>query len=359
MRIVFITSSSNMSGGSRQALYLAQGLAARGHDLVFFVPVDAALPALAPDFAWRRLPEKRRAWRQAVAATLPKQRPAVLHAFHNKAVKLAAWWGLFWRRRGLVVAAQRGVVYAPNNPLPYWSPGIDCFMVNSHACATVLKRKGVADQRLHVVHNAVPAERLVSQLDAATVLKKCGVGQGNTKEFVFGCVANDSANKGVDLLLAAFARASLPEARLVVVGVSEEKWRPLCLELGVEERVALLGPSECVADYLRACDVFVLASHSESMPNTVQEAMCLGLPVVVTGVGGVPECVDGNGLLVPPGDVAALAAALQTSARDAAERAAWAARSLEMSALFDLNRKIDRVEAIYRDIFARRRLPWS
>jgi len=229
-------------------------------------------------------------------------------------------------------------------------------MVNSAACAAVLRRKGVGAQRLHLVHNAVPPERLASRVDPETLRARLGWG---ADALVFGCVANDSKNKGVDALLRAFAAAGLRDARLLVVGVTPELWSPLARELGIAERVALIEPCEHVADYLRLCDVFALASRSESMPNTLQEAMRLGLPVVATAVGGVPECVDGNGLLVASGDEAGLARALTEAAASATRRAQWSARSLELGELFDPLRKLDRVESLYRQMFARRGLPWA
>jgi glycosyltransferase involved in cell wall biosynthesis len=82
--------------------------------------------------------------------------------------------------------------------------------------------------------------------------------------------------------------------------------------LGLDGRVGLLGERADVATLLAEADVFVLASRSEGLPLSVIEAMAAGLPVVASGVGGLHELVlDGEtGLLVRPGDPAALAAAL-------------------------------------------------
>jgi glycosyltransferase involved in cell wall biosynthesis len=79
------------------------------------------------------------------------------------------------------------------------------------------------------------------------------------------------------------------------------------------EHIALLGERSDVAEQLAQSDVFVLASRSEGMPLSVLEAMAAGLPVVASSVGGVPELVVAGetGLLVPPGDIDALADALR------------------------------------------------
>jgi glycosyltransferase involved in cell wall biosynthesis len=82
--------------------------------------------------------------------------------------------------------------------------------------------------------------------------------------------------------------------------------------LGLEDSVQLLGERDDVPSLLAAADLFVLSTKSEAMPMSILEAMAAGLPVVAARVGGVPELiVEGEtGLLVPPGDVEALAEAL-------------------------------------------------
>ncbi len=375
MHIIFVTSSSTASGGARQAVYLARALAGLGHDVTFLAPADSALPALVParasEIAWRELPTQRRRWRRAVEAAMPAPssgKACVVHAFHNRAVKRAAWWGLRWRLRPprgarVVVVGHRGVIYRPNNPLPYWSPGLDAFFVNSKACATVLAAKGVGPRRLFVVPNGIPPERVTPLRGAAAVRAELGCG---LDDVLLGTVANDSANKGLDVLLEAVARLARPEAqpamrpearpviRLVALGVTPARFQGLCRDLGIAERVRLLTPRENVAEYLAAMDVFVLPSRSESMPNTLLEATCLGLPVVATAVGGVPECVEGNGLLVPPGDVGALTQALGIMLADSnyRQRCADAARGL--APRYSLARKARAVEAIYQELLARR-----
>jgi glycosyltransferase involved in cell wall biosynthesis len=111
--------------------------------------------------------------------------------------------------------------------------------------------------------------------------------------------------------------------RAVVVGDGPD--RP-ALERAIAETgaaVELLGERDDVAAQLAASDVFVLASRSEGMPISILEAMAAGLPVVASAVGGVPELVEDGvtGLLVPPGDAAALAAALERVLGDPALRA--------------------------------------
>jgi glycosyltransferase involved in cell wall biosynthesis len=82
---------------------------------------------------------------------------------------------------------------------------------------------------------------------------------------------------------------------------------------GLGDRFALLGYRDDTTRLIAAADVFVLASHHEGLPVTVMEALTLGVPVVATAVGGLPEAVTSgeNGMLVPARDPTALADAIE------------------------------------------------
>lgn len=137
-------------------------------------------------------------------------------------------------------------------------------------------------------------------------------------------VGRMDANKNHEMLLRAFSglAADFPLVRLVIYGNGEcrEPLRELAEQMNLSDRVSLPGAVTDVADKIYKSSVFVLSSFSEGMPNTLIEAMCLGLPVISTDCpcGGPAELIqDGiNGLLIPPGDTAALELALRTLLSD-------------------------------------------
>jgi glycosyltransferase involved in cell wall biosynthesis len=146
-----------------------------------------------------------------------------------------------------------------------------------------------------------------------------------------------------DFLTLLRAVALLPRGslRVLVVGDGPDRDELLAeherLALGAD--VELVGVRNDVPELLAACDGFVLATTYESLPLSIIEAMAAGLPCVVSDVGGVPELVvDGEtGLLVPPSDPPALAAALGRLAADPALRRTLGAASLARAeACFDL-----------------------
>ncbi len=142
-------------------------------------------------------------------------------------------------------------------------------------------------------------------------------------------------------LIEAFATVTSaePNCRLLMAGAGTllDAARERSAQLGIEGSVHFLGVREDMPELLNACDVFALASDWEGHPLSIMEAMAAGLPVVATAVGGVPEIVANGitGLLVSPGDVAALAEALLWLVRNPERRAGMGATARAESARFD------------------------
>jgi glycosyltransferase involved in cell wall biosynthesis len=153
----------------------------------------------------------------------------------------------------------------------------------------------------------------------------------------------------------ALALPQAPNLRLVLVGqgplADEIAARHLALALG--DRVLLLGYRPDAARVLSAADALVLSSRHEGLPVALMEARALGLPVVATAVGGIPEAVidDVDGLLVEPGDVAQLSGALVRFASDPALRARLVAGAAAQADRFDVAAAVAQLEALYEDLW--------
>jgi len=132
--------------------------------------------------------------------------------------------------------------------------------------------------------------------------------------WVVGTVGRLVTDKNPNLLLTAAAPLLGPQARLLFVGEGPlaSGLRSLAVGYSAAPWVHFLGARPDVARLLTAFDVFALSSRTEGLPLALLEAMAVGLPIVATTVGGVPDVVrdDFSGKLVPSGDAAALRAAL-------------------------------------------------
>jgi glycosyltransferase involved in cell wall biosynthesis len=119
--------------------------------------------------------------------------------------------------------------------------------------------------------------------------------------------------KRLDVLLGAVSEVSGLQLRLVGGGPEQATIAAEIAARGLGDRVTMPGPVADPAVALAESDVFVMTSAAENCPMSLLQAMACGLPIIATRVGGIPEMVrDGvDGLLVPPGDVSALADALR------------------------------------------------
>ncbi|MBI3549124.1 MAG: glycosyltransferase family 4 protein [Elusimicrobia bacterium] len=184
---------------------------------------------------------------------------------------------------------------------------------------------------------------------------------GRAAPFVLN-VGRIAPYKGQDVLMMAFAKAleRRPGLRLVVCGRDQTRGglAALVRSLGLGGRVRLSGgraPSH-VRRLLRRAQFLVLASRRENFPLVLLENMRAGKAVVATKVGGVPELVRHGveGLLVPPGDVGAMAAAVESLSRDGALRARLGAAALERSRRFTWDRAAEAYVRLYAQARVRR-----
>lgn len=202
------------------------------------------------------------------------------------------------------------------------------------------------------------------ELEAVTAAKahrdevRAELGIGDD-EIVIGTVANFRREKAYENLLDAAARTLEHDVPLRFVSVGqgplEDEIRALHRRLGLGDRFLLLGYREDAVRVMSAFDVFTLASRHEGLPVALMDALALGLPVVATAVGGVPQAVtDGvEARLVPPDDPAALAGAYLEVARDPSLRARMGELAAKRAPDYDISAATRRLEQIYRDLAGR------
>lgn len=180
-------------------------------------------------------------------------------------------------------------------------------------------------------------------------------------EILVGTVANLRSAKALhDLLTAAeIVLKAEPTSRFVIVGGGrlENELRVQCANLKISDRVNLLGSRDDAIDVLRAFDVFALSSVHEGMPVAIMEALALGVPVVSTAVGGVPEMIRNGveGRLVRPCWPDGLAEALIEVVRSADLRSRMGQAGLKRAEQFDARKNLVKVEMRYREVLSARR----
>lgn len=202
----------------------------------------------------------------------------------------------------------------------------DAFLAVGTGVAVEAIRRGLArPEQIHTIGPAVdPPTVVLSDESRANARALLGLGPD---ELVVGTVGRLDFQKAPETMLDAIRRMQTP-AVLVWAGDGELRQRTnrQVVEMGLQDRVRLLGNRTDVPQILPAFDVFAMASRFEGLPCVIVEAQQCGIPVVATAVNAVSDVVvpGESGLLVPPQRADLLAGALDFALRHPAEAAGWA-----------------------------------
>ena len=220
----------------------------------------------------------------------------------------------------------------------------------------------VSRDRVAQIYNGVDAERFRAATEVPPALPDCPFSPG--EHWLVGTVGRMQPVKNQALLARAFVRALVlaPElgTRMRLVLVGDGPRRPeiesILKEGGVAGQCWLAGERNDVAAILSGLDCFVLPSQSEGISNVILEAMASGLPVIATNVGGNGELVEdgGTGLLVPVGDVDAMAHAILKLAGNAATAREMGSRGRQaVENRFSLQAMVRNYQNLYDNHLAR------
>jgi glycosyltransferase involved in cell wall biosynthesis len=358
LAILHVDPERDLAGGERQVLGLLAHLRGAGHDQALaahphgrLAPLAAGLGVAIDPLVVRNHVDVAAARR--LAGLLARRRYDILHLHTARAHAMTAF-----------LAATPGVSRVVTRRMDYrlrggwytrrlYNHGVQAVIAISEGVRATLIASGVDPARIHLVPSGVEVERFAAPMGPrAAVRAELGVGDGDCLLVVVGALED---RKGHAVLLEAIAR--LGDPRLQVRCAGDGSLRAV-LEarrdaLGLARTVGFLGRVDDVAPLLGAGDVMVMPSRHEGLGVAALEAMAAGLPVVASRVGGLPEAVaDGDtGLLVPPDDVAALAAAVARLAADPAlARRLGAAGRARVRARFTMAAMAEGTLAVYRGL---------
>jgi glycosyltransferase involved in cell wall biosynthesis len=262
----------------------------------------------------------------ALAVHLSEVRPDVLHNHMFRAetvgTRAAIALGEIGHRRPYVVStihSSRIRSDEDRRHLRDLTPHMDQLIAVSKAIEHKLVDEERVQAPVRLIYNGVDLSRYDHQEPCCTLLEEYGMEPGSK---LVGVVARLEPEKGHPTLLEAWPAVlrAVPDAYLLIVGEGSrrEALEAQARELKIAHRVVFTGRRDDVPAVTAALDVAVLPSYREAQGLSILEAMALSRPVVASNVGGIPEMItDGEtGLLVPPHDAKALAAAISMLLQD-------------------------------------------
>ena len=237
--------------------------------------------------------------------------------------------------------------------LRLFTPRIDRLIAVSRLDRREAQHEGRDTAPISLIHNGVDLERYDHQEPCCTLREEYGLpSRGPDRGGRRPARAREGppdAARGLDV-----RRRRRPDATLLVVGEGSRRGalEAMARELGIADRVVFTGRRDDVPAVTAALDVAVLPSYREALGLTILEAMALSRPIVASNVGGIPEMVEDGvtGLLVPPHDAEALAAAIVRLLHDhpLADTLGRAGHDL-VHERFCIERMVPAVEQIYEE----------
>jgi len=371
MRILYVLTSLGIGGAERQTLAHARRMAGRGHQvrLIVLRRLPEEWPAPLPPAALTidRLDLSKSAAAAVRGLLRARQclrsfRPGVVHS-HGFHANIFARLLRCIAPMPVIVSTvhnvyeggwRRMLAYRLTNRLSTRTT-----TVSEAAARRFVLLRAISPRRCLVLPNAIELAEFAPDLRRRVSTRAT---MGAPGHFVWLAAGRIVPAKDYRTLLRAFARVqgSLPQTRLWIAGEDRANHLPalqsLARELRIDGAVRWLGLRRDLTALLDAADAFVLGSAWEGMPLALAEAMAMAKPVVATDVGGVRELVGGAGVVVPPGNPQALAAAMRQlaaetpSVREALGRAARA--RIEQG--FNLEVRAGEWEQLYQSLIAQR-----
>lgn len=246
------------------------------------------------------------------------------------------WWSGWWRIRAV------SLVYKLSHYV----------VVNSAAIRDLLAhRDGIRTEKIALLPNGIDIERFSTVKHRDPELSSLS---GTSKIVVVANMYSPVKGHATLIKAAEQVHRDFPNVLFVLIGDGKErpKLEQKVRDAKLGRTIMFLGSRKDVPELLACCDISVLPSDSEGFPNALLEAMAAHLPVIATCVGGVSEVVDNEvtGLLVPPGDPAALSAAMLRLLKNQELRNGLAeAGHKRIAQRFSFERLISSLEALYTE----------
>ena len=352
-----IDTARTWRGGQNQVLLTVNGLGELGHRAALIAHPDGELRRRAREgmelvpLAPRTEVDLSSAWR--LSRVIKRLAPDVVHAHDPHGIAMAALALSLGgaARAPVLVAARRVDFHLKKNSFSRWKyRQVDCFIAASEAIRLMLVADGIAPEHTITVHEGIDVDH-VAATPAVNVHEAFWLPHHAP---VVGNVAALVPHKGHRHLIEAarLVVQDLPDTRFVILGEGElrEQLERQVREYRLEKHVLLPGFRTDVLGCIKGFDLFVMSSVTEGLGTSLLDAMACGKAIVATDTGGIPEVVESRvtGVLVPPRDHHAIAAATVTLLRDEAGRARMGEAGLaRVRARFTVERMVAETAAVY------------
>ncbi len=352
-QVLHIDTGRTWRGGQQQALYLYEAMLKKGFSTNICVASASAFSEKLNNLGYPlyELPLRSEfdAFSARKIARIAKENDYnILHCHCSHSLSIAVL-STFFNSDVKIVASRRvdfPVKQTVFNRWKYLNKRVAKIICISDAIRNVLLGCGFPENRLVTIRSGINLSKF-SNSDGSAIRKKF------PDKIIIGTVAAFARHKNYPLLLEAATLLKNEPVAFVAVGNGElfEQTKNLAAKRSLNN-FHFEGYQTNIGDYLKAFDIFTLVSKKEGLGTSLLDAMSVGLPVVATAVGGIPEAVrDGkNGFLVHPNNPNELAERFRLLAESADLRYQFGAYSLDLVKDFDINKTVEANINLYYEI---------
>lgn len=293
---------------------------------------------------------------KTIRAELRQKHYDIIHCFVNRSLSNTLLSAI---PAATKLVAYRGTMghlsrWSPISWLAYLNPRVDKIVCVSNAVKEYLADMVPRSKLITIYKGHDPA--WYSNVQPAQLVE-----QGIPKDaFVISCLANIRPVKGVPYLLEAMRRIENPNIHLLLIGHLDNNTKETLLQdPKLKGRIHALGFRTDAWSFLAATNCFAMVSvEREGLSKATIEAMSLGVPPIVTNVGGLPEVVEAgvSGIVVPPKEASAIKAAIEALYQDAALRQRYsAAAKSRVREHFHIKDTIEQTRTLYQELISSKR----
>lgn len=310
IRVLHIDSELKWGGGQQQALYLFEGMLDKGYYALFACRPKSELK--------RYLEQHKLSYSEfkmsseidflssyKIASLCKKNNINILYLHSAGAHAIGLMAKVFYPKLKIIVVRRVSYDIRKNylSQLKYKSSLVNTFVCISNDIKKVLLKNGVSKEKLKVIHSGIDLNKFTNIQPNPNLRRELRIPEG---DIVIGTIAALEGAKDYPNLLnaAKIVTDKVDNVSFIAVGDGRDrnKIKELHNKLNLGKKFIFTGFQNDVGKYLLLFDIFVLASKKEGLGTSILDAQSLGLPVIATKTGGIPEVIkhNTNGVLVNP-----------------------------------------------------------
>ncbi len=360
MKVLHIDTEKGWRGGQQQAVYLYQAMRDKFYDTLFITScksdlyhylIENDLPVYHIPFwgEWDFLHGLK------LALLARKRGYRILHLHSGHALAWGLWAKIF--SPSLKLIAVRRVDFSIRKHcfsyLKYSSSLVDRIVAISENIKQVLLSDGIGSDKIATIHSGIDLEKFSRADQPVDFRERWGIPKDAV---LIGTVAAFVGHKDYPTLLRAAAHLLKKNDKLYFMAVGEGRLLPEMKELADTLKITgnfiFTGFQKDVGKFLKSFDIFVMPSKEEGLGTSVLDAQAVGLPVVATTAGGLPEMIENrvNGILVEPQNPLQLSSAILDLALNPSERQNMGRKARESVKQFCITNTVAQNLLLYQEL---------